>query len=241
MQNEQTENLDNMNLLNPIKVRQTIEKLNSRINERFPTSGLSKICNNLYNISKNSEKTIIDISKTNYYIKGVLVSFIAALVILLIYTINKMNFPLDTLSFSDFFQTLDAILNEIILISLGAFSLVTLDTRLKRKRIITSINKLKSIAHIIDSHQLTKDPELTDSQYLSTENSPSRTLSNFELGRYLDYCTEMLSLTSKVGFLYVQQFDDDIASSAANGLETLTNGISQKIWQKLIILNLKHD
>jgi len=36
----------------------------------------------------------------------------------------------------------------------------------------------------------------------------------FELGRYLDYCSEMLSLTGKVAALYAQDLDDPVVVEA---------------------------
>jgi hypothetical protein len=62
--------------------------------------------------------------------------------------------------------------------------------------------------HVIDMHQLTKDPSMGVSVAGNTPSSPARTLSRFEITRYLDYCSEMLSLTSKVAVLYAQVFPD---------------------------------
>ena len=70
----------------------------------------------------------------------------------------------------------------------------------------------------------------------TTDSSPTRRMTQFELGRYLDYCSEMLSLTGKVAALYVQQFDDGVALQAVNEIEDLTTGLSRKIWQKLMIV-----
>ena len=63
------------------------------------------------------------------------------------------------------------------------------------------------------------------------------TMTDFELSRYLDYCSEMLSLTGKVATLYVQRFDDPVALSAVDQIEDLTTGLSRKIWQKIVIIN----
>ena len=57
-------------------------------------------------------------------------------------------------------------------------------------------------------HQLTKDPSAVVSVAGKTASSPARTLSRFEVTRYLDYCSEMLSLTSKVAVLFAQGFPD---------------------------------
>jgi hypothetical protein len=64
-------------------------------------------------------------------------------------------------------------------------------------------------------------------------------MSSFELSRYLDYCSEMLSLTGKVGALYVQNLHDPVALASVNEIETLTTGLSRKIWQKLMIIHFK--
>ena len=59
----------------------------------------------------------------------------------------------------------------------------------------------------------------------------------YELTRYLDYCSEMLALISKVGALYIQNFDDPATLRAVDELENLTTGLSRKIWQKIMILD----
>jgi hypothetical protein len=86
-------------------------------------------------------------------------------------------------------------------------------------------------------HQLTKDPERTTTPQQDTESSPKRTLTPFELTRYLDYCSELLAIISKIAALYVQKFDEPVTLSAVNDVEELTNGLSRKIWQKIMILD----
>jgi hypothetical protein len=95
------------------------------------------------------------------------------------------------------------------------------------------------MAHIIDMHQLTKDPErsLNHDRKTDTASSPKRTLTPFELTRYLDYCAEALSVISKLAALYVQRFDDPVTLSAVNDIEQLTSGLSRKIWQKIMIVD----
>ena len=59
----------------------------------------------------------------------------------------------------------------------------------------------------------------------------------FELGRYLDYCCDGLSLISKVSALYVQGFQDEVVLEAVDEIETLTSGLTGKISQKIAVLN----
>ena len=69
-----------------------------------------------------------------------------------------------------------------------------------------------------------------------TPSSPARTLSHFELTRYLDYCSEMLSLAAKVAVLYAQSFPDATVVEVVSDIERIAAGLSQKIWQKIMIL-----
>jgi hypothetical protein len=142
-------------------------------------------------------------------------------------------------SLADLLQGLDAAINEVVLTGVAIFFLSTLETRLKRARALKAIHVLRSLAHIIDMHQLTKDPERIARPELGTDtvSSPEREMTSFELTRYLDYCSEALSVLSKLAALYVQQFDDPVTLSAVNDVEDLTTGLSRKIWQKIMMLD----
>jgi hypothetical protein len=100
-----------------------------------------------------------------------------------------------------------------------------------------TLNKLRSIAHIVDMHQLTKDPDQLLGEGGTTATSSQRIMTRFALSRYLDYCSELLSLTSKVAALYVQDSQDPVLLDAVNDVETLTTGLSRKIWQKIMIID----
>jgi hypothetical protein len=106
----------------------------------------------------------------------------------------------------------------------------------KRGKIVRALHQLRTLAHLIDVHQLTKSPEKIGYDDQRTKSSPKRQLSPFLLGRYLDYCSEMLSLTAKIAALYGGEFDDAESQEAVTEIEDLTIGISSKIWQKMILL-----
>ena len=143
----------------------------------------------------------------------------------------------EKIGFFDLVQAIDSGLNELILFAVAVFFLINLETRIKRQRAIKAIHELRSIAHVIDMHQLTKDPERVLGDWSATENSPKVRMTPMQLNRYLDYCSEMLSLVGKVASLYVQRFDDEAAVAAVSEVEQLTTGLSRKIWQKIMILN----
>jgi hypothetical protein len=135
-----------------------------------------------------------------------------------------------------FVNTSQAIQN-VVFLGVAVLFLTHVESRLKRRRAFAAIHELRSIAHIVDMHQLTKNPDRFLAGSAPTASSPSRVGTRFELSRYLAYCTELLSLTSKVAALYVQEFEDRVVLEAVNDVETLATGLSTKIWQKIIILD----
>jgi len=86
-------------------------------------------------------------------------------------------------------------------------------------------------------HQLTKDPEHILTPGMSTASSPERKLTRFELARYLNYCSELLSLSSKLAALHVQYLNDPIVLDAVNDIEVLASNLSNKMWHKIVVLD----
>jgi hypothetical protein len=60
----------------------------------------------------------------------------------------------------------------------------------------------------------------------------------YQLTRYLDYCSELLSIVSKLAALHAQYLNDPVILAAVNDVETLAHGLSGKIWQKIMILDI---
>jgi hypothetical protein len=62
-------------------------------------------------------------------------------------------------------------------------------------------------------------------------------MNEFELSRYLDYCSEMLALIAKLAALYAARTQDETIIEAVNDLEDLTSNLGRKIWQKIMIIS----
>jgi hypothetical protein len=226
--------------LDPDKIIQTVETLHRRIAERFPDSGLTGVCQKLLEISRAARQRSAAIASPLVSVRlltGLIIVLIVASAVWTGWIVYHEGDNQDTLSAAELIQVLEAGLNDIVLIGATVFFLVTLETRIKRSRALKAIHELRSIAHIIDMHQLTKDPERLLGQGKDTKSSPKRTMTEFELSRYLDYCSEMLSITGKVAALYVQSFHDSAAVSAVNELENLTTSLARKVWQKIVVLH----
>jgi len=217
-------------------VADTVELLCRRVEERFPGSGLARLCRELDRVTEQARQRAAWIGRPILSLRiavGLLLLLIAAG---LAGTAVSLHRPKEPLEAFQFIQVLESSINDVVLVGAGVFFLVTLETRIKRSRALEARRELRAIAHIIDMHQLTKDPEWLVTPGRESSLIERRTMSRFELSRYLDYCSEMLSITGKVAALYIQDFDDDGALAAVNEVESLSTGLSRKIWQKLMIL-----
>ena len=131
-------------------------------------------------------------------------------------------------------QAMEAAVNLLIIGGAAARFLVTLEARWKRRLALAALNEFRSIAHVIDMHQLTKDPSALGGP--RTSSSPERVMTRFELVRYLSYCSEMLSLASKAAAVYGENMHDPAVVDAVGDIERLTTNLSQKIWQKITLV-----
>jgi len=178
------------------EIRKTIERLHLRMKDRFPESNLANVCRELHEIARETPQTVEWIARPNYGLRFGTYGFILIGVLVLVESLVQLELPAGGLDLAVLVQLVDGALNSIVWIGAGVVFLVTLENRRKRNRVIHAVNRLRCIAHIVDMHQLTKDPDSIAEYAVSTPHSPRRMLTQYELARYLDYCTEMLSLVS---------------------------------------------
>src|SRR5213592_2171304 len=222
--------------LDPDKIVETVRTLQTRVERRFPASGLSNVIGELLQVAEETIARTRWIQRPHLLLRcaaGVLSLAILALATLMGVNYHQFQFS----DYTNFIQALEASISSVVFIGEAILFLVTWENRIKRRRALKAIHELRALAHIIDMNQLTKDPEVIVNPGQRTKSSPKRVMTDFELSRYLDYCSEMLSLIGKVAALYVQRFDDPVALSAVDEIEDLTTGLSRKIWQKIMIID----
>jgi hypothetical protein len=134
-------------------------------------------------------------------------------------------------------QAIESAAQDLIFLGVAIYFLLTIEGRLKRRLALRDLRRLRAIVHIVDMHQLTKDPEHLLAPAQRTASSPQMQFTRFELSRYLDYCTELLSLSSKLAALHAQCVNDPVVLDAVNDIEVLASNLSNKIWQKIVILD----
>jgi len=191
--------------------------------------------------TQKSKERIAWIERPDYKLYGIIffsiILFVGLIAFLLIpYLPDTFESTLNSVKdMNDVIGLLGSAAEALTLIGLIIFFIITFEKRVKKNRALEALHELRSIAHVIDMHQLTKDPSRLNKKIIATKSSPKMDMNANDLSRYLDYCTEMLSLTGKIAALYGASLKDGDSISTVNDIEDLTTGLSRKIWQKLMI------
>jgi hypothetical protein len=218
----------------------TIERLGQRIEERFPGAGLSGVGNDLLGLARDCAREADALARPHWPVRAAvgttIVLMTMAVVAAVAGVVQRVAAPTQVSGLAELAQGVEAAVNDVVFLGIAVYFLVSIESRLKRRVALRRLHQLRSIAHIVDMHQLTKDPEHLLAPREDTASSPRRAMSRTELGRYLDYCSELLSLTSKVGALFAQRTQDAVVLQGVNEIEDLTNGLARKVWQKITLL-----
>jgi len=220
--------------LDPVQIIATLETLTKRIHERFPSSGLERVGRELTEITRHTSARVERLARPNLAMRF-LVGLILAAGLAVLGWLAWLAHGLEaSTELTNVMQGVDSATSLLIVLGGGAFYLSTFEGRWRRERAMKGLHELRSVIHVIDMHQLTKDPSAFGAP--RTSSSPNRTMTPFQLLRYLGYCSELLSLSSKVAALYADQIRDPVIVDSVGDIERLTAHLSQKIWQKIELI-----
>lgn len=223
--------------LRPDKIIETQRRLQERIAQRFPGSGLSEVARELQTAAEQAAVRAEHIRRPNITLRVAVAVLLIAAVVLAIAVARSLQIREDWWEVVTLVQFVQAGLGSVVFLGVAVLFLFTLELRLKRRRALAALHELRALAHVVDMHQVAKDPEgLLRRTPVVSEAPEQTTRTLFDLNRYLNYCSELLAITSKVAALYVQDFPDASAVAAVDQIESLCLGLSQKIWQKIMVL-----
>ncbi|MGE0279316.1 MAG: hypothetical protein AB7P20_01705 [Rhizobiaceae bacterium] len=224
--------------LDPERIIATAERLRTRIVERFPESSLRGVANELVDLSRDLAVEAERLKAPIWWLRILvgLAILAGASVFLFVGTVLPFDRISGNSNVVESVQGIEASLNTIILAGIGLLALMRTEERIKRKKVFTQLHGLRSLIHVVDMHQLTKDPAALSPSFQRTEHSPQRMTNADDLARYLDYCSEMLSITGKLAALFAQAVNDEVVIEAVNDVEELASNLSRKIWQKITLI-----
>ncbi|HJU73844.1 MAG TPA: hypothetical protein VJ717_08865 [Gemmatimonadaceae bacterium] len=228
--------------LDPTKIIATVDRLERRIVERFPEASLRRVAAEISTTARHLCDVADSLRKPHWPLRvgaGVLIAalviaVVGALVVIMTRLAQERAVGLGNVT--DVAQGIEAAVNDAIFLGVAIYFILSLERRTKRRVALRALHQLRSLAHVVDMHQLTKDPDRLMHPQPDTASSPDRTMTVDQMGRYLDYCSELLSLLGKVAALFPQRFDDSGVLEAASDIENLTIGLSRKVWQKITML-----
>ena len=226
--------------LDPTPVLETVQGLRARIRARFADRDLGAVCDELGVLTER----VRDVTPTGrtrmrrarlasrVLIGLVALATLAAFVLAVRDAVGGRPFE----GSLDWLPLIETTVNDLVFAAIAVFFLYSLPERLQRGELLRLLHRLRSLAHIIDMHQLTKDPERLRPDFVSTGISKPLDLDRDQLERYLDYCSEMLSLVGKTAALCAEESRDPLVLDTVGTIETLTATMSNKIWQKIVVL-----
>lgn len=223
--------LDSGHILN------TLRDIQHRVSESFPGSGLSQVSAELQEVGQAIVLLADKLRRPIWAIRLLTIIGIIALISVAVWVFYMALTisPSGQDGLMETLQAIESVTNELIFLTVGVIFVITLENRLKKRAAIDSLHRLRSFAHVVDMHQLTKDPnfilrpeESTDPRFTTPE----------QLMRYLDLCTDLLSINSKLAALHVQYFQNNEVLNNVSEVEMLSHELSRKIWQKIMVLDV---
>lgn len=218
----------------------TVRRLEQRIEARFPGRGLHRVANELGRLVDEVATSTATVRGRRSWLRPVsragivAVLVLATVVMVLAVRAAFVDAPDDGL---EWIPLLESAVNDLIFAVLAVWFLWSVPERLQRESLLELLHRLRSMAHIVDMHQLTKDPERLRASFNPTAASVDIDLTPNELEHYLDYCSELLSLIGKAAALCAEESRDGVVLDTVSTVETLTVSLERKIWQKIAVLN----
>lgn len=221
--------------IQPERIVMTIELLCERIETRLPGRGLSVVARDTRGAAAEAVTLAKSIPEPIIWIRVVS----AIVVLVMIAVVGKLAYHLNFTNADGWtmIEGIDSGISTVIYLGLAILFLVTLETRIKRRRSLRAIQELRALAHVIDMHQLSKDPEWHTHRESSPWDKDSAHMDPYMLGRYLDYCVDLLALIGKLAALYAQNSQDGVVLQAVEEVENLTATLATKIWQKIMLID----
>jgi hypothetical protein len=217
----------------------TVAQLERRIDARFGERGLTKAARDLGRlvvlVQSETEQSRERLRRTTLTARTVsLLIVVATLTALIVGLRSAVVDGLDRTA--DWVPLAESVVNDLVFAAIAVVFLWAFPERFERRTLLRTLHRLRSLAHVIDMHQLSKDPEQLSAAYLPTAESVRHGLDADQMHHYLGYCSEMLSLTAKTAALCGEHSADGVVLETVSYIETLTTELSNKIWQKISLL-----
>lgn len=220
--------------INPTKLIDSVGKMADRVEEQFPSSGLSAVANEVAAVAEGTVARVAEIKKPRIGLRigvGIMVLLVLSGPLLFSFL---LSFSEEVTNLGDFLEATDAGLHMLLVLAGGIYFLVGMENRMRRNQALDAIAEFRSLTHLVDLHQINKNPGLDSLK--PPENDKRTVRSDEALASYLDFSGDLLSIVGKLAAYYAQNLSDRVVLDAVNEIETLTCSLSNKLWLKILVL-----
>lgn len=223
------------------QIVEAVERLQNRIGERFPNSGLKSHAGELVDfallLEKNGTK-LVSVSvgvRTASWLGG---AFVILLILVPYFLLVESRNGIGIETFPNFLQSLEAVITVIAGTSAAVIAMISIKRSHIRRKALALLQVLREIAHVIDMLQLSKSPAAVMFPLEPTAFSrpAAETLSQGEMFRYLSYCGEISALLGKLAVIISGWVPDPAVLSVADDVENLASDLERKMLSKLLLL-----
>ena len=216
-----------------------VEQLERRISARFGERGLTKAARDLRQlvgvVQAEARESRTRLRRTTLAARLTGIAIIAATVLAMFVSL-RAPITQGLAHTVDWVPLIANLIQDLVFATIAVLFLWATPERLERRALLQVLYRLRSFAHVVDMPQLSKDPEQVRATYTPTEQSVRHGFDADQLHHYLDYCSEMLSLTAKTAALCAEHSSDGVVLETISTIETLSTNLSNKIWQKISLL-----
>jgi hypothetical protein len=223
----------------------SLDRLHERISARFPDQSLTALAESIKQDVPEAhdqfEKAGARVLRVGRLTRALTAAFVLAVGVALVLALS--DFASSRHDGADWLSLVNTVVGDLVYAAVAVVFLWAVPQRLARRSLTDVLHRLRSIAHVIDMHQLAKDPERLRDDYRPTAASvhphlpdTSGATGRSDLHHYLTYCVELLALVAKSAALCGESSSDPVVLSMVNDIESLTSDMSQKIFQKIALL-----
>jgi len=218
--------------LDPSRIIETAEDLAQRIDQKLPGSTLAGLAAELVRIARDTDQRVQQARKPILAIRFASVIAIGCGLLGLWYLVRHIHTRWEFGTVTDLFEATDAGFNILVVLAGALWFLITLEARLKSKKVLESIQELREFIHVIDATQLYYTPEI----YHHDAESPSNRW-RFD-HTYLLACSLMLGVISNLAALYTRGAAGDSIMRAAADVEMFAAALTGKLYAKAEFVRL---
>ena len=150
-------------------VQATVVRLSERIEARFPARGLARVAVELTRLAADVS---VGAAGARSRLRWVRLASRVGVFLVVIATLAALVLAMQDAGRIDssvaWLPLIESAINDLVFAAIAVFFLHALPNRLERGQLLGLLHRLRSLAHIVDMHQLTKDPERLRDDFVRT-------------------------------------------------------------------------